>query len=152
MHKFFTVAPKPSGVLHRLCCATRKRVPPCSSPYSTVRLRRPTRSGCPRAWRNALRTAFSTPRYENLCIIRASLAKEFKRCRRQKTGDRGLRCRTTVTNFQGRSSVVESRHWLKILPWKQSVGTFQSTDLWHYGKDPLQTLERAWHETPLEDA
>ncbi len=28
MHKFFTVAPKPSGVLHRLRCPTRKRVPP----------------------------------------------------------------------------------------------------------------------------
>ena len=28
LHKVFTVAPKPSGVLHRLRCPTRKRVPP----------------------------------------------------------------------------------------------------------------------------
>ena len=28
MHKFSAAATKPSGVLHRPCCATRKRVPP----------------------------------------------------------------------------------------------------------------------------
>ncbi len=42
MHKFSTVAPKPSGVLHRLRCATRKRVAGFSA-YRTVRLR------CPRS-------------------------------------------------------------------------------------------------------
>ena len=41
MHKFSTAATKSSGVLHRLCCATRKRVPPASSTYRTVRLRGP---------------------------------------------------------------------------------------------------------------
>ncbi len=47
MHKFSTAATKSSGVLHRLRCTTRKRVPPASSTYRTVRLRGPTRKRVP---------------------------------------------------------------------------------------------------------
>ena len=50
MHKVFNVSPKPSALIARPA------------------------SGCSRAWRNALRTAFSTPHYKNLCIIRTSIA------------------------------------------------------------------------------
>ena len=59
MHKFFTVAPKPSALTALpLARAPRRAVQhPCGA--------------LSRAWRNALRTAFSTPRYKNLCIIRA---------------------------------------------------------------------------------
>ena len=61
MHKFFTVAPKPSA----LTALPLARAP-----------RRAVQHACGalgRAWRNALRTAFSTPRYKNLCITRACL-------------------------------------------------------------------------------
>ncbi len=40
-HTRSTASAQCSGVLHRPRCATRKRVPPASSPYPTVRLRGP---------------------------------------------------------------------------------------------------------------
>ncbi len=60
MHKFSAAAKKSSGVLHRL---------------------RDPQSGCPSAWRNALRSALSSLGDENLCIVRGE-ARE-KRDRRQ---------------------------------------------------------------------
>jgi len=75
MHKFSTAVTKSSGVLHRLCDPqagvppTRKRVPPASSTYRTVRLRGPTRKRVPS--RVAQRTQVSASlRDKNLCIIR----------------------------------------------------------------------------------
>jgi len=57
MHKFFTVAPKPSAltVLRFLILL--------AVPYSTPAVPSVAR---------LVRTAFSTPRYKNLCIIQAS--------------------------------------------------------------------------------
>jgi len=51
MHKFFTVSPKPSAL-------TALRDPQAGAPARLIR------------------TAFSTPRYKNLCIIRTSIASE----------------------------------------------------------------------------
>ncbi len=59
IHKFSTVAPKPSGVLHRLRCRSLGLL---DVPYSTAAVSSVAR---------LVRTAFSTPRYKNLCIIRA---------------------------------------------------------------------------------
>jgi len=66
MHKLLCRRNHPSCCAHRLRCATRSGYPAGSSAYRTVRLC----GALGRAWRNALRTAFSTPRYKNLCIIR----------------------------------------------------------------------------------
>ncbi len=65
MHKFSTASPKALGQT-----VLRLRRPP----QRTIQYAcggRPA-SGCPRAWRNALRPPLSPLRDENLCIIRAS--------------------------------------------------------------------------------
>ena len=68
MHKFFTLAPKPSAL-------TVLRDPQAGAPmllavqYSTPAVPDP-QAGAPA---RLVRTAFSTPRYENLCIIRARM-------------------------------------------------------------------------------
>ena len=73
IHKFSTAVAKSSGVLHRLRCATRKRVPPASSTYCREYVcgGRPA-NGCPRACRNPPRSALSALRDKNLWINRAS--------------------------------------------------------------------------------
>ncbi len=78
------------GVAGDLCVARRRRCPcivfsllldlasQAPSANITISIKRGTErtvqyacGALGRAWRNALRTASSTPRYENLCIIRA---------------------------------------------------------------------------------
>ena len=66
MHKFFTVAPKPSAL-------TALPDPQAGTPRAPRRAVQHACGTLGRAWRNALRTAFSTPRYKNLCITRAGL-------------------------------------------------------------------------------
>ncbi len=70
MHKFFTVAPKPSGVR---CAPTALPDPQAGTPRAPRRAEQHACGALGRARRNALRTAFSTPRYKNLCITRAGL-------------------------------------------------------------------------------
>ncbi len=63
-HGFFTVAPEPSAL-------TALPDPQAGTPRAPRRAVQYACGALGRAWRNALRTAFSTPRYKNLCIIRA---------------------------------------------------------------------------------
>ena len=64
MHKFSTMPPKPSAL-------TALRDPQAGAPRAPRRTVQYACGALGRAWRNALRTAFSAPRYENLCIVRA---------------------------------------------------------------------------------
>ena len=61
MHKFFTVAPKPSAL------TALRSLGLLDVPYSTPAVPDP-QAGAPA---RLVRTAFSTPRYKNLYIIRA---------------------------------------------------------------------------------
>jgi len=80
------------GVAGDLCVSRRRRCPciafsllldlasQAPSANVTISMKRDTErtvqfacGALGRAWRNALRTAFSTARYENLCIIRATV-------------------------------------------------------------------------------
>ncbi len=73
MHKFSTAATKSSGVLHRPCCATRKRVP-----LGLLNVLKSTFAG-PRGTRlrvtRLVRSVLSLLRDKNLCIIWASQEK-----------------------------------------------------------------------------
>ncbi len=66
MHRFSAVAPKPSAL-------TALPDPQAGTPRAPQRTVQYVCGALGRAWRNALRTAFSASRYENLCIIRAML-------------------------------------------------------------------------------
>ena len=71
MHKFSTAATKSSDVLY---APTALHSVGLLNVLQRVRLRgADPQVGAPRAWRNALRSALSSLRDENLCIIRASL-------------------------------------------------------------------------------
>ncbi len=101
MHKFSTVAPKPSAL-------TALRDPQAGAPmlldvpYSTPAVPDP-QAGAPA---RLVRTAFSAPRYENLCIIRASVLSHEYHCA---DGAWEGRLRSEEEVVQGHRVVVASR-------------------------------------------